>query len=249
MVKQSEDKLDFLAATIHDLKTFLTAIIVSAELLDDELKPGDKTALQRLIQSIIRNAHSIDERLSELGTTSGLLVVNSRFKPESVELGPVVRNVTAQLYPEIQSKRQSLTVEVPDFLPPVRADRQYLEQILLTLVANASKFTPEEGQIRVSVGQDDDNLIVQVSDTGIGVPVEEQEKIFQPYYQVGRSPGHKNVATGEERKHTDSGLGLAIAKFLVELHEGKIWLKSTVEQGSSFFFSLPKVVSVESSRN
>ena len=249
MVPQSEEKLDFLAATIHDLKTFLTAIIVSAELLADELKPDDKSALQRLIQSIIRNAHSIDERLSDIGKTSGLLVVNSRFQPQPVEVGQVIRNVTAQLYPEIQSRRQSLTPEVPDFLPPVRADRQYLEQILLTLVANASKFTPEEGQIRVSVSQDGDNLTVQVSDTGVGIPAEEQEKIFQPYYQVGRSTGHQTVPMGEGRKHTDSGLGLAIAKFLVELHGGKIWLKSTVGQGSSFFFSLPTVVSVESSRS
>ena len=248
MAQQGEEKLDLLAATIHDLKTLLTAIIVSAELLADELKPPDKGALDRLIQSIIRNSHSMDERLSALGNTSGLLVVNSRFRPEAVDVGPVVRNVTAQFYPEVRSRRQSLTAEVPDSLPPAMADRQYLEQVLLTLVANASKFTPEGGRIHIAVGEDGGSLVVQVSDTGIGIPADEQQKVFQPYYQVSRSTGRQATPTGEGRRHTDSGLGLAIAKFLVELHGGKIWVKSTFGQGSTFYFSLPKVAKVESSR-
>ncbi len=246
-MEQNREKLDFVAATIHELKTSLTAIIVSAELLADEIQSDEKSVLGRLIQSIIRNAHHIDERLSLLSETGGLLAENSRFHPEPVEIGQVIRNVATQLYPEIQSRRQSLTLEVPDSLPPAKADRQYLEQILLTLIANASKFTAEKSQIKVSVCQDDENLVVQVSDTGVGIPAEEQERIFQPYYQVNRDKGRQTIRLGEGRRHSDSGLGLAIAKSLVELHGGKIWLKSIVGQGSSFFFSLPTAVSVESS--
>ena len=110
-----------------------------------------------------------------------------------------------------------------------------------------SKFTKEEGQVKVSTYQDGKNLVVQVSDTGIGIPAEEQERIFQPYYQIRRGKGHQATQFSQERRHSDSGLGLAIAKFLVERHGCKIWLKSTVGQGSSFFFSLPTVVSIESS--
>jgi len=247
MTKQNEEKLDFVDATTHELKTFLTAIIVSAELLADELQPDEKSVLGRLIQSIIRNAHSIDERLSFLSETGGLLTEDSRFQPEPVEIGQVIQNVATQLYPEIQSKRQSLTLEVSDSLPPARADRQYLEQILLTLIANASKFTAEEGRIKVSVCREGSSLVAQVSDTGVGIPAEEQERIFQPYYQVNRDKSRQTAHIGQERRHRDGGLGLAIAKFLVELHGGRIWLKSTVGQGSSFFFSLPTVVPVESS--
>jgi len=243
MTKRNQKKLDFVAATTHELKTYLTAIIVSAELLDDELKPDEKSVLGRLIQSIIRNAHSIDERLSLFSETGELLTEDSRFQPEPVEIGQVIHNVATQLYPEIQSRRQSLTLEVPDSLPPAEADKQYLEQILLTLVANASKFTAEEGQIKVSAWQDGKSLLVEVSDTGVGIPAEEQERIFQPYYQIRRDKGRRATRLGEERRYSDSGLGLAIAKFLVELHGGKIWLKSVVGQGSSFFFSLPTVVS------
>ena len=246
MIEQNEEKLDFVDAIIHELKTSLTAIIVSAELLGDELQPDEKSVLGRLIKSIIRNAYSVNERLSILSEAEGLLSENYRFHPEPVRIGPLVQDVTTQIYPEIQSRRQFLTADVSDSLPPVKADKQYLEQILLTLIANASKFTAEEGQIKVSVYQDNASLVVQVSDTGVGIPVEEQELVFRPYYQVNRDTGLAADRLDDVRKRS-GGLGLAIAKFLVELHGGKIWLKSTVGQGSSFFFSLPAVVSVESS--
>ena len=249
MMKQNNERVDFIAALNHELKTSLTGIIVSAELLAEELHPDRNSVLDKLIHSIIRNAHSIDERLSLLSERGSLLTESSKLQPEAVAIGPVIHNVASQLYPELQSRRQSLTLEVSDSLPPAKADRQYLEQILISLIANASKFTAEEGQVKVSAHQEGKSLVVQVSDTGVGIPAEEQERIFQPYYQVKRDKGEQTTHLGERRKHSDSGLGLAIAKFLVELQEGKIWLESRVGQGSSFFFSLPAVVSVESSSN
>ena len=141
-----------------------------------------------------------------------------------------MHNVATRFYPRIHSRSQSLTVELPDSLPLVKADRQYLEEILLALVANASKFTPQRGEIKVGARQDGESLVVEVSDSGVGIPPEEQERIFQPYYQVNQDG---------EGKQTGSGLGLAITKSLVELHRGKIWLKSIVGQGSTFIFSLP----------
>lgn len=235
------ERVNFVAATVHELKTSLTAIIVSAELLADELKPDEKSVLGRLIQSIIRNAHSIDERLSLLAEAGGFLAEIPRFQPKPVAIGDVIHDVATQLYPEIQNKRQSLTLEVPDSLPQAKADRQHLEHILLSLLANATKFTTEEGQIKVGVHQDDKNLVVEVSDTGVGIPIDEQKRVFQSYYQVNRDKEDQPPNLNQERRHSDTGLGLAIAKLLVELQGGKIWLKSTVGQGSSFFFSLPAV--------
>ena len=250
MTEGKGNRVYFLDAAMHELKTPLTAIIVSAELLAEELKPGEKSVPGRLIQSIIRNAHSIDEKLSLFSKTGGLLPDESRFHPTSVAIGQVIQDIATQLYPRIQSKRQSLAVEVPDSLPPARADRQYLEQIILALGANASKFTAEEGQITISARQDNEKVVVvEIRDTGIGVPAEEQQRIFQPYYQVGQDDIHQNNRRGGAQRDSDSGLGLAIAKFLVELHGGKIWLKSKVGHGSSFFFSLPMMVTVESSSN
>jgi len=230
MIGQNEEKGDFITATTHELKTSLTAIIASAELLADELQPDEKSTQGKLIQSIIRNARSIDERLSHFPEMVTLLRGERQLQLEPTDIGQVIRNVAARLYPIIQNRRQSLTLELPHFPLLARTDRQYLEKIVLTLIANASKFTPEEGQIKVSAWQDSVSSVVEVNDTGIGIPAQEQERIFQPYYQVKQDRG---------RRHRDSGLGLAITKFLVELHGGKIWVNSEPEKGSTFAFSLP----------
>lgn len=234
--EQGKERIWLVAATIHELKTFLTAIIASAGLLADELQVDKKSILGRLIQGIVRNAHSIDERLFFLSEADRMQVGDFQSQLETVKIGTIIRDIAAQFHPITQSKKQSLTLELPDLLPPVKVNRRYLEQILLTLISNASKFTPEQGQVRVSAWQDGDSLIVQVDDNGVGIPVEEQEKIFQSHYQI------------RVKGHTGSGLGLAAAKLLVELHGGKIWLKSMVGQGSSFFFSLPLQPSVVNGR-
>lgn len=229
MVVEQKKGTEFISATIHELKTSLTAIIAAAELLADELQQGEKSLIGKLIRSIIRNAHSIDEKLPHALEVQRLLTGNLQLKPEPVAIGQVIHNVVALFYPKALKEKQSLTLEVPDSLPLVKADSQRIERALLTLVANASKFTPKGGKIKVSAWQDNNTLVVQVSDTGIGIPPAEQERIFQPYYQIKQGGG----------KLTGSGLGLAIAKSIVELHGGNIWLKSVVGQGSSFFFSLP----------
>ncbi|MBA7617923.1 Alginate biosynthesis sensor protein KinB [subsurface metagenome] len=230
MTKQTESKIDFNAATVHELRTSLTAIIASAELLADELQVGEENVLGKLIRSIIRNAHHINERLPRLSETEKLHAETFRLHLEPVDIKKLIHNVAARFYPKIQKKRQSLTLELPNWLPLVKVDRRHIEEILLALIANASKFSPEQGQIKVGTWKDGDSLVVQIADTGIGIPEKEQERIFQPYFQVNQ---------GGEGEQAGSGLGLAIAKFLVEVHGGKIWLKSTVGQGSSFFFSLP----------
>jgi len=229
MVVEQKKGTEFISATIHELKTSLTAIIAAAELLADELQQGEKSLIGKLIRSIIRNAHSIDEKLPHALEVQRLLTGNLQLKPEPVAIEQVIHNVAALFYPTALKEKQSLTLELPDSLPPVKADSQYIERVLLTLVANASKFTPKGGKIKVSAWQDNNTLVVQVSDTGIGILPAEQERIFQPYYQIKQGGG----------KLTGSGLGLAIAKSIVELHGGNIWLKSAVGQGSSFFFSLP----------
>ncbi len=225
ITEQDEKRIGFGDATVHELKTLLTAIIVSAELLSDELQMYPKSMSLRLTQNIIRNAHSLDEKLTNFSEMAGLLAGDFSFQPEQIEIEPVIHGVTAQLYPIMQSKKQSLAVELPASLPPVKSHRQYLEQILLNLLTNASKFTPEGGKITVSASQNDKSLVIEVADNGMGIPADKQELIFQPYYQVNGGRG--------------SGLGLAITKLLVELHGGNIWLESGSGQGSHFFFSLP----------
>ena len=237
---QNNQSLHLTDAIMHELKTSLTAIIVSAELLDAQLHPEEKSVLDRLIQSIIRNARSIDSRLAILSEAEGLLLDNSKFQPKPVNVSEIIQDVISQLYPETQKRSQKLILNIPDGIPTVRADSQYLEQIFLTLMGNAVKFTGDEGTIKLSMYREGMTLTVQVSDNGIGIPEKEQELVFQPYYQVNQRKGATN---------TGQGLGLAIAKLLVELHGGKIWVESKFGQGSTFSFTLPMAVTIESSSN
>lgn len=228
-LKQVKDKgnkkIGFGDATVHELKTLLTAIIVSAELLAEELQSKHDSMPLRLIQNIIRNAHSLDEKLTNFSEMTGLLSGEFSFQPEMIEVGPIIHGVASQIYPITHSRKQSLTVDLPAVLPHIRAHRRYLEQILMNLLANASKFTPEGGKITVSAVGNDSNIVIEVADSGIGIPMDKQELVFQPYYQIRGGKG--------------SGLGLAITKFLVELHGGTIRLESTPGKGSHFFCSLP----------
>lgn len=229
-MEQNRQRVDFIDAITHELKTSLTAIIASAELLDDELHLDKESVLGKLVQSITRNAHGMNDELTRLSRTSGVLVAGLQLQLEPVEIEAIIHGAASRIYPKIRGKKQSLSLELPRSLPPVKADRMYLEGIVHALLDNASKFTPEKGKIKVSTRRNASNLVVEVSDTGIGIPAEEQERIFQIHYQIV-PPGEEGSAGG--------GLGLAVIEPLLELHGGRIWLKSTGGKGSTFFFSLP----------
>lgn len=224
---QDSTQVDYVAAMTHELKTSLTAIIASAELIADELHPDEGSVQWTLLQAIIRNAHRLDESVTDFAQMPRQSVQDFQFRPEPIDIGTVIRDVVTRIHPRIQAQKQTLELEIADSLPPIRADKQHLGQILLLLTANATKFSHNEGSIKISVWrQDRETLLTQISDSCDGIPIEEQELIFKPHYQIGRSDG-------------EGGLGLAIAKFLVELHGGKIWVESQVGYGCSFFVSLP----------
>jgi len=225
--KQNAERVDFVAAITHELKTSLTAIIASVEILAEELQMDEQSVHWKLIQSIIRNAHRLNERVSFFAEMPRPPMENFQFQPAPVNIEHIVNSVATRLHPRIQSRRQSFIVDLPDSLPLARADKQHLEQIMLMLISNASNYSTEEGKIRVTAWKNGkDNIVIQVNDTCGGIPTEEEERIFLPHYQIKRTDGK-------------GGLGLAITKFLVELHGGKIWLKGRDGQGCSFFFSLP----------
>jgi signal transduction histidine kinase len=129
----------------------------------------------------------------------------------------------------LRGKRQKLSTEMPDSLPIIRGDGQRLEQVMLNLMTNAAKFTPEEGHIVIRVRQENASLIIDVQDNGIGIAREELPRLFKPYSRL----------SSDRQRHPGLGLGLALAKQVVELHGGKIWVESEPGKGSTFSFSLP----------
>jgi len=127
-------------------------------------------------------------------------------------------------------KQITLDIEIAPGLPAVRGDASLLRDVLQNLLDNAIQYTPPGGQIRVTAGANSHEIVIAVSDTGIGIPLIDQERIFERFYRVDAA---------RSREAGGTGLGLSIAKHIVDAHGGRLWVESTVGQGSRFSFSIP----------
>jgi signal transduction histidine kinase len=236
METKEEEWLRFVDTLSHELKTPLTSIIAAAGLLAEELESGHDESHQKLIQTIIHNANTLETRLAELldivKTGSGKL----QLQIEPVDMKSLILGTCQQISPMLRGKKHKLNTDLPDSLPIIRGDGQRLEQVLLNLLTNAAKFTPEGGNITVRARIDDTGLVIAVQDDGIGIAREEQSRLFQPYSRL----------SSDRQRHPGLGLGLALARQVVELHGGKIWVESAPGKGSTFSFSLPRHPSVRS---
>jgi signal transduction histidine kinase len=222
-------KSEFLANMSHELRTPLNAIIGFSEvLLDPSLKVTDEEQSQFLTDVLSSGKHLlglINEVLDLAKIEAGKLELQ-------IELAPfqdVVAAVSNTMRSLAVKKSIDLRVESDDRLPPFPMDDARVKQVLLNLVGNAVKFTPEGGRVWVQADSEDGAVRVEVGDTGPGIAPEDQERIFLEFQQAGRDAG----------KPQGTGLGLALAKKFVEMHGGKIWLDSEVGKGSRFFFTIP----------
>src|ERR1700721_947715 len=127
-------------------------------------------------------------------------------------------------------KQITLDIEIPPGLPPVRGDASLLHDVLQNLVDNAIQYTPPGGRIRVSARVNSNEVVIEVADTGIGIPLIDQERIFERFYRVDAA---------RSREAGGTGLGLSIAKHIIDAHNGRLWVESTVGAGSRFSFSIP----------
>jgi len=222
-------KDEFLASISHQLLTPITSIRAAADLLTASLAKGGAAA-DSLISSIARNTQRLQGLVEELLDLGRLHRGEVSLSRETWNLKTIVRESAAAIEPLAGGKEQELEVEMPSSSCPVVADRGRLEQALMNLLSNSCKFTPRHGHIKVVVQDKGREYLVSVADDGPGIPVAEQSQIFERFYSNSRGPGEK----------TGAGLGLAIAKTVVELHGGRIWVKSEGGRGSTFFFTLPK---------
>ncbi len=229
--RQDEQKTEFLHSVAHELKTPLTAIISSSELIGTEMSSTTLSQRQRLARNISRSAWLMERRVAELLDLAKMQLGDLQLKLEPLEIGVIIEEVTSQLLPLFKNKGQSLKLEIPDCLSPVKADRGKIEQVLLNLLSNANKFSPTGGNITLRAKEVDDRIVVEVKDSAPVITEEEKEKLFEPYYRGGDAD--------ERARIPGLGLGLAISKKLVELHQGKIWVESEPGKGNSFIFSIP----------
>ena len=219
-------RVEFTRALVHELKTPLTPIMSSSDLLVSGLTEEPWLSVAQNIQ---RGAINLNKRIGELLDLARGEIGMLKLNPKRVDFLKLLQHVGSEMSVLAASNGQKLKVELPDSLPLPWADEDRLRQITQNLLVNATKFTPEGGTITLRAKEQNGSLIVEVQDTGYGISDEEQRRLFRPYHrQVG------------EREHLSGlGLGLALCKNLVQLHGGRIWVKSEEGKGATFSFSIP----------
>lgn len=226
-LESSRIRDEVLRIVAHDLRNPLNTISLSAGMLRDmgDIQPGSpgEHAVE-VIERAVSRANSLIQDLLEVGRI-GQGVLGLEPLPTAVDW--LMATTVNQHRALAEDKSIVLTLEVPDLLPPVLADRDRVFQAFENLIGNAIKFTPEGGRITVGAEARGDEVVFRVSDTGQGIPAADIPRLFDPFWQAARSG------------RSGAGLGLAITRGIVKAHRGKIWVESEVGRGSTFYFTLP----------
>lgn len=211
----------------HELRTPLTAIKGSAEGLMDGVLPASEETFQQIHAESERLSRLVDD-LQELSRVESRAV---QLDIHPVDLSAVIQTVTRRMQHQFDEKRVALTSSLPRDPIHILADEDRLVQIITNLIGNALQYTPENGTVTVSAEYNKNETRISVHDTGLGIPPEHLARIFERFYRVDKS---------RTRARGGSGIGLTIARHLVEAHGGKIWAESAGEnKGSVFLFTLP----------
>jgi len=223
------EQSDQIAQMVHELRTPLTGIVAYSELLmRPDLQPEMTVEFARTIHSeSTRLAQFINDFLDLARLESG----RTRIAYQAVDLRFVVRESVQLMQPKAAECELTLSCQMPDDLPMMRGDPARLKQILLNLISNAIKYNRPDGRVDVSVKPRENDLLIQVTDTGKGIPPEALPHVFDKFYRV---PDAEGWATG-------TGLGLSIVKQLIEAHGGKIEIQSQVGVGTTVSFSVQRM--------
>ena len=231
-------KSDFVSLVSHELRTPMTSIIGFVSLIL-EGKTGPINDKQR--RSLVRVQHQAERLaalINDLLDISRIEAGRIQMKREEISVSEIAEQRIEEISPQADEKSIELRMFAPESLPHTVGDRERIGQVFTNLIGNAIKFTPEKGKIAVRIsadgappGKPDRTLHIEVIDTGEGIPIDERERVFNRFHQLG------NVNT---RQEGGSGLGLSIVKSIVESHGGSVWVDDGYEgQGSNFQFTLP----------
>jgi len=219
-------KTDFIAITSHELRTPLGLILGHATFLRE--LAGDEYASQ--LDTIIRNASRLKEIVENISNVDNVQTGSARIRSHKVSLARIVEDVFLTFHDEAKSRNITLSRDVGDSKFYIDADGVKINIALSNLVKNALQFTDNGGGVAIKVEMDSNHYKVSVTDNGIGIPAKDLPKVFDRFFQV-----EEHIT----RKHGGMGLGLSVAKSMVELHGGRIWVESELGKGSTFTFLLP----------
>jgi PAS domain S-box-containing protein len=226
--QELEDQLDkqllFNRAIVHELKTPLTAILVSSEALVREARSSQIRPASNIYNSAIILSNRINELLDVARGEIGMLKLNPTF----INLDDMVEEVSQQVSLNIRKRKQRLKMDISPSIPAFLGDAERLQQVLFNLIDNALKFNRKQGEIILRIYPEEKRLVFEVQDEGPGISSEEQKYIFQPYNRAKK--GADNLS--------GLGLGLYLSKMLVELHDGRVYVNSEEGKGSTIGFSI-----------
>ncbi len=233
----NKHKSQFLANMSHELRTPLNAILGYTELILDNIYGDVPEKIGEVLERLGKNGRHLLGLINDVLDLSKIEAGQLNLSLNEYSMGEVVQTVFTSVEALAAEKKLELKVKVPQDLSIARGDEQRIAQVLLNLLGNAIKFT-DEGEVRVEVTASDETFLVSVADTGPGLSEADQKRIFEEFQQTDGS---------STREKGGSGLGLSIAKKIVEMHGGRIGVESNVGKGSTFRFTLP--VRVERQRD
>ncbi len=228
-------RADFVANVSHELRTPLTTIQGYAETLLSNKSTKSKKRKEFIVK-ILNHSTRMTRLVSELLELARLESGDIELKRSLCHLNTFYEQIIDVFEPELEKSGLTLAWDIPEDLPEVSVDSQFFMQVFVNLIGNAVKYTLDGGIIEVSAelletDRDEPNeVVVHVKDTGIGIPLESQPRVFERFYRVDK---------GRARKMGGTGLGLSIVKHILLCHDGRIWLESELGQGTVFHFSLP----------
>ncbi len=226
----NQHKSEFLANMSHELRTPLNAIIGFSEVMLERMFGEINGKQEEYLNDILSSGRHLLSLINDILDLSKIEAGRMELDLAEFDLPEAIQNAMILIRERAARRFITLETSVDERLGQVRADERKVKQVLLNLLSNAVKFTPEGGRVAVRAALADGLAEITVEDTGVGIAAEDQEAVFEEFRQVG---------TDYARKHEGTGLGLALARRFVELHGGRIWVKSDVGRGSTFTFTLP----------
>jgi len=223
-------KSEFLANMSHELRTPLNAVIGFSEVLLERMFGEVNPKQEEYLQDILSSGKHLLSLINDILDLSKIEAGRMELEAQSFDLPAALDNALTLIKERAARNSIKLEVHVDPQIGEIVADERKVKQVLLNLLSNAVKFTPEGGKITMSASLNDGAVAVSVADTGIGIAAADQQAVFEEFRQVG---------TDYARKREGTGLGLALARRLVELHGGTLSLQSEIGKGSTFTFTLP----------
>jgi len=223
-------KSEFLASMSHELRTPLNAVIGFSEVLLDRMFGELNPKQDEYLQDILASGRHLLSLINDILDLAKIEAGRMELEVTDFHLPQAIDNAITLIRERAARRAITLEVDVDPRLGEIKGDERKVKQVLLNLLSNAIKFTPEGGRVKVQAGLADGFAEISVIDTGVGIAPEDHEAVFEEFRQVG---------SDYAKKHEGTGLGLTLSRRFVELHGGKIWVKSQLGQGATFTFTLP----------